>query len=100
MEVVTQREFREFLLEHRTQMRQVTRDLEFMKSVTVQDVGTEMALRITGISLSSLTRERDRPGTLIKWKKDGKTCLYDIWSLKAYNESRNMEPLPQTMRAA
>lgn len=51
-------------------------------------VRTREALKITGLSKTTLEVERNRSGTLIQYKKEGRTPLYLRSSLEAYNDRK------------
>lgn len=45
------------------------------------------------MSDSTLRRERDKPGTLIRYRMDGTTPIYDVASLIAYKKSKYLPVL-------
>ena len=58
---------------------------------TDDEVDTETALRITGIrSRDTLTKERDRPGTLLRYCKHGTSVSYSRKSCIDYKLARQL----------
>jgi hypothetical protein len=65
--------------------------IEYLESCLTEWVDTKEAMRITGIkSPDTLKTERERLGTLIKAKLEGRKPLYSRASLLAYNEARSV----------
>jgi hypothetical protein len=63
------------------------------------EVTTAEALRLTGIkSRTTLLEERDRPGTLLRYSKHGRSTSYSRKSCVDYRLSRRLAP-PQTTPA-
>jgi hypothetical protein len=63
------------------------------------EVGTKKALQLTGIkSRTTLIEERDRPGTLLRYSKHGRSTSYSRKSCIDYRLSRRLAP-PQTTPA-
>ncbi|KUG06906.1 hypothetical protein [Solirubrum puertoriconensis] len=55
------------------------------------DVDTATALQLTGInSRTTLVAERDRKGTLLKYRKEGTKCLYSRRSCIDYKLSKRL----------
>ncbi len=78
-------------------------ELQLVKSLQSEWVDTKEALKITGIKTAqTLKRERERPGTVVVFKMEGKMCStprYLRASLIAYNEKKTQHrisayPLP------
>lgn len=64
--------------------------IQRLEAQTDEWVDTETAVRLTGRSEDTLLRERRRPGTLIKFGKDGRKNLYQRSSLVAYCEAKTV----------
>jgi predicted mannosyl-3-phosphoglycerate phosphatase (HAD superfamily) len=61
------------------------------------EVRTKKALELTGIkSRTTLIEERDRPGTLIRYSKHGRSTSYSRKSCIDYRLARRLAPLPTT----
>jgi hypothetical protein len=84
-------------------VRPIQDELQFVKSQLSEWVDTREALRLTGLKQAeSLKAERERPGTLLVYKFEGKgnrLPRYLRSSILAYNERRTMRrytgrPLP------
>lgn len=60
---------------------------DFVASID-DDVDTKTALKLTGIkSVTTLMAERDRPGTLLRYSKLGRSCVYSRASCLAYKRA-------------
>ncbi|MDF7813637.1 hypothetical protein [Hymenobacter sp. YC55] len=73
--------------------------LAYVESVN-DEVDTHEALKITGIkSRDTLIKERDRPGSLIKYSKHGRSVSYSRKSCIDYKLSRRLNQYsPAPMR--
>lgn len=88
IEVFTREEAEELVREIRALQVRVT----YTELAGDQWVPPAVAARITGRSEKTLQIERDRPGTLLRYKMHGRTPLYSLLSLRAYNEARGIVP--------
>jgi len=67
------------------------------------EVSTKKALELTGIkSRTTLIEERDRPGTLLRYSKHGRSTSYSRKSCIDYKLARRLAPIQTTpaMRVA
>ena len=64
---------------------------EAFKAAFDEEVGTKRALQLTGIkSRTTLIEERDRPGTLLRYSKHGRSTSYSRKSCIDYKLSRRL----------
>lgn len=64
--------------------------LEELERLQDEWVDTKTAMRLTGVSRTTLTEERERPGTKLEYKYEGSKPLYSRASIFSYNESRKI----------
>lgn len=73
---------------------QLQDELNDLKELLDEDVkGSKAAAKKAGISVRTLEVERDRPGTLIIYKKVGRSVSYSLASLIAYRKSKRIPNL-------
>lgn len=76
-----------FMQQLLSRMEAMTEQIRVLEISTPEYVSEEIARRLTGLSGTTLWRERHRPGSLIEWKQDH-GVRYLRASLLAYNNSR------------
>lgn len=88
--IIPGEEWKEFL---NRQSRLESRLSELEENLDEDIKGSAAAARIAGVSVRTLEVERDRPGTLIVYKKVGRSVSYSRQSLKAYRKSKRIPAL-------
>ncbi|NEM96197.1 hypothetical protein [Pontibacter burrus] len=69
----------------------LTRRVDDLERNLDEDIkGTAAAAKFAGVSVRTLQNERDRPGTLIQFKKVGRAVSYSRKSLIAYKQSKRL----------
>jgi hypothetical protein len=63
-------------------------------------VSTDKAMQITGMARRTIENERERPNTLIKYKKEGRKVAYNLQSLIAYNERKRICVTRELLKSA
>jgi hypothetical protein len=76
-----------FIKQLLAQIKTMAEQIRMLEISTPVYVPEEVACTLTGLSRTTLWRERKRTGSLIKWKQDH-GVRYLRASLLAYNESR------------
>jgi hypothetical protein len=72
-------------------LKPIEAELRLVKSLLSEWVDTKEAMKITGVKSQTLKRERERPGTVVKVKFEGKTSTsprYLRTSLLEYNDRK------------
>jgi hypothetical protein len=86
IDIVTREEFAS-LMDEMVQLKQRVAELERLQD---EWVDTKIAIRIVGVSRTTLEKERQRPGTKLEYKYEGAKPLYSRASLFNYNEARRI----------
>lgn len=73
------------------ELEEEVRDLRELLDTDIR--GSKAAAAKAGISVRTLEMERDRPGTLITYKKVGRAVSYSLASLIAYRKAKRISPL-------
>ncbi|TPE44963.1 hypothetical protein [Pontibacter mangrovi] len=76
------------------EVRELRGELEDLRELLDTDIkGSKAAAAKAGISVRTLELERDRPDTVIEYKKVGRSVSYSLASLIAYRKAKRIPKL-------